>query len=161
MFSCCLRSLARGREPQVLGTAVPSFYNFPYRAQDVLHLYRDLLKLIYQHPPQERADLLFRLRNEFHSRRHLSAPKLISAAIRRGEGILNVQRGLMESRSVRARAVASRERGAQSVDGLWDQLQIVSGHMLPGLRNFSASRGLSRGSYVRQATTQAVYSRRK
>ncbi|KAG8343309.1 putative Complex 1 protein (LYR family) Complex1 LYR like [Trypanosoma vivax] len=147
--------------PQVLGTSVPSFRHFPYRAQDVLHLYRDLLRLIYQHPPQDRSDLIFRLRNEFHRRRHLSNPKMITAAIRRGEGVLNVQRSILESRSVRARAVASRAGGAQSVDGLWDQLQIVSGHMLPGLRNFSASRGVTRGSYTQQATSHAVYSRRQ
>ncbi|KEG08617.1 hypothetical protein DQ04_06801030 [Trypanosoma grayi] len=152
----------RGRhDPQVLGTPVPSFRHFPYRARDVLYLYRDFLRLIHQHPPQERADLLFRLHNEFHRRRHLSNPKVITAAIKRGEGILNVQRSMLESRTLRARAVSSKENGAQSVDGLWDQLQMVSGHVLPGLRNFEPSRSVSKGSYAQQATTQAVYSRRR
>ncbi|RNF02171.1 hypothetical protein TraAM80_06559 [Trypanosoma rangeli] len=149
------------QEPQVIGAAVPSFRHFPYRAQDVLHLYRDFLRLIHQYPPQERADLLFRLHNEFHRRRHLASPKMITAAIKRGEGILNVQRSMLESRTLRARGVSSREHGAQNVDGLWDQLQILSGHVLPGLRNFRPSRDVLKGSYTQQATTQAVYSRRK
>ncbi|ORC87221.1 uncharacterized protein TM35_000231920 [Trypanosoma theileri] len=146
---------------QVLGTTVPSFHNFPYRAQDVLHLYRDFLRLIHQYPPQEQADLRFRLQNEFHRRRHLSSPKMITAAIKRGEGVLAVQRSMLESRMLRARAVSSKEKGAQSVDGVWDQLLLVSGHVLPGLRNYKPSRSVTKGSYTQQATTQAVYSRRR
>ncbi|KAF8279707.1 putative Complex 1 protein (LYR family) [Trypanosoma cruzi] len=149
------------QEPQVIGTSVPSFRHFPYRAQDVLHLYRDFLRLIHQHPPQERADLLFRLHNEFYRRRHLTSPKMITGAIKRGEGILNVQRSMLESKTLRARGVSSREQGAQNVDGLWDQLQMLSGHVLPGLRNFRPSRNVLKGSYTQQATTQAVYSRRR
>ncbi|RNC54464.1 hypothetical protein TcCL_ESM08111 [Trypanosoma cruzi] len=89
------------------------------------------------------------------------APKMITGAIKRGEGILNVQRSMLESKTLRARGVSSREQGAQNVDGLWDQLQMLSGHVLPGLRNFRPSRNVLKGSYTQQATTQAVYSRRR
>ncbi|KAG5469201.1 hypothetical protein LSCM4_02599 [Leishmania orientalis] len=153
--------LARGNAgPQVLGAEVPSFRNFPYRAQDTLYLYRHFLQLIYHHyGPEERKDLLFRLRNEFSSKRHLRGPRAISAALKRGEGMLALQRELLQSREVRRGT--SREGGAQSVDALWDQFQVVSGHVLPGLRNYESSLPVSHGSYVTQASTKNVYSRRR
>ncbi|AIO01574.1 hypothetical protein LPMP_332830 [Leishmania panamensis] len=153
--------LARGNTgPQVLGTEVPSFRNFPYRAQDTLYLYRHFLQLIYHHyAPEERKDLLFRLRNEFSSKRHLHGPRAISAALKRGEGMLALQRQLLQSREVRRGT--SRDGGAQSVDALWDQLQIVSGHVLPGLRNYENSLPVSHGGYLTQASTSNVYSRRR
>ncbi|KAG5469556.1 hypothetical protein LSCM1_02779 [Leishmania martiniquensis] len=153
--------LARGNAgSQVVGAEVPSFRTFPYRAQDTLYLYRHFLQLIYHHyGPEERKDLLFRLRNEFSSKRHLRGPRAISAALKRGEGMLALQRELLQSREVRRGT--SREGGAQSVDALWDQFQIVSGHVLPGLRNYENSLPVSHGSYVTQASTKNVYSRRQ
>ncbi|KAK7195968.1 Complex 1 protein (LYR family) [Novymonas esmeraldas] len=146
--------------PQVLGAEVPSFRDFPFRAQDTLHLYRHFLQLIHHHyGPAERHDLLFRLRNEFSSKRHLRGPRAISAALRRGEGMLALQRQLLQSREVRRGT--SRDGGAQSVDALWDQLQVVSGHVLPGLRNYEQSLTVSQGGYTTQASTTSVYSRRR
>ncbi|KAG5495247.1 hypothetical protein JKF63_02302 [Porcisia hertigi] len=155
------RLLARGKAgPQVLGVDVPTFFNFPYRAQDTLHLYRHFLQLICHHyAPEERKDLLFRLRNEFSSKRHLRGPRAISAALKRGEGMLALQRQLLQSREVRRGT--SREGGAQCVDALWNQFQVVSGHVLPGLRNYENSLPVSSGSYVTQASTSNVYSRRQ
>lgn len=148
--------------PQVLGTDVPSFRHFPYRAQDTLHLYRHFLQLIYHHhSPEERPDLLFRLRNEFASKRHITGAGMISAAIRRGEGILALQRQILDAREGRQRGVASKAGGAQSVDGLWDQLQMVSGSVLPGLKNYEQSLPVSNGTYTRQSSTHSVYSRRR
>ncbi|CAD2221446.1 Complex 1 protein (LYR family), putative [Angomonas deanei] len=148
-------------KPQVLGTEVPSYKDYPYRATDVLYLYKSFLQLIYHHHrPEERADLLFRLRNEFASKRHLSGPKMISAAIRKGEGILALQRQILDAKEVKQRSLGGRQDGAQSVDGLWDQLRTVSGNVLPGLQNYGASRPISGGSYTRQASTGSVYSRR-
>ncbi|KPI87345.1 hypothetical protein ABL78_3586 [Leptomonas seymouri] len=153
--------LARGpRDPQVLGAEVPSFRDFPYRARDTLYLYRHFLQLIYRHHgPEERRDLLFRLRNEFSSKKHLRGPRVISAALKRGEGILALQRQILESREVRRGT--SRGGGAQSVDALWDQLQVVSGHVLPGLQNYACSLPVSKGCYSTQASTHHVYSRRR
>lgn len=155
------RLLSRGLAgAQVLGTDVPSFRSFPYRAQDTLYLYRHFLQLIHHHyGPEERQDLLFRLRNEFASKRHLRGHRAVSAALKKGEGMLALQRQLLQSREVRRGT--SREGGAQSVDALWDQLQVVSGHVLPGLRNYENSLPVSRGSYVGQASTNNVYSRRR
>ncbi|KPA84351.1 hypothetical protein ABB37_02349 [Leptomonas pyrrhocoris] len=148
------------RGPQVLGAEVPSFRDFPYRATDTLHLYRHFLQLIYRHHgPEERRDLLFRLRNEFASKRHLRGPRTVSAALKRGEGILALQRQILESREVRRGT--SRDGGAQSVDALWDQLQVVSGHVLPGLRNYECSLSVSKGGYSTQASTHNVYARRR
>lgn len=147
---------------QVLGAEVPSFHDFPYRARDVLYLYRDFLQLIhYHHTPEERPDLLFRLRNEFASRRHLSGAKQITAALKRGEGMLAVQKQILEGQETRRRGVASKQTGATSVNGLWDQLQMVSGHVLPGLRNYKKSLPVSGGSYTAQASANSVYSRRR
>jgi hypothetical protein len=146
--------------PQVIGAEVPSFRDFPYRARDTLYLYRHFLQLIYRHHgPEERRDLLFRLRNEFTNKRHLRGPRVVSAALKRGEGILALQRQILESREVRRGT--SRDGGAQSVDALWDQLQVVSGHVLPGLKNYECSLSISKGSYPTQASTGNVYSRRR
>ncbi|CCW63675.1 unnamed protein product [Phytomonas sp. EM1] len=163
MFGCTRRLLNRGPVgSQVLGAEVPTFFNYPYRARDVLYLYRHFLQLIYHHhAPEERQDLLFRLRNEFSSRRHLRGHRMIIAALRRGEGILALQRQVLEGRGTRQRGMASREKGAASVDGLWEQLQIVSGHKLPGLRNYEGSLPISNGTYATQSTSSRVYSRRR
>lgn len=154
------RRLARPNAgPQVLGTDVPSFSNYPYRARDTLYLYRHFLQLIYRHhAPEERADLLFRLRSDFASKRHLRGPRVISAAVKRGEGILAMQRQLLSSREARQQTSSE---GAGSSDSLWEQLQAVSGYVLPGLRNYQRSLPISRGTYVGQASSQNVYSRRQ
>ncbi|CCW69333.1 unnamed protein product [Phytomonas sp. Hart1] len=148
--------------PQVLGAEVPSFRNFPYCACEVLYLYRHFLQLIaHHHAPEERKELLFRLRREFLSRRHLRGHRPILAALRRGQGILALQRQILDGKGTRRRGLASREKGAASVDGLWEQLQLVSGHKLPGLRNYEDSLPISNGRYTTQATSDRVYSRRR
>lgn len=161
LFRLSRPHLSRGPQgPQVLGAEVPSFRDFPYRARDTLYLYRHFLQLIYRHHgPEERRDLLFRLRNEFSSKRHLRGPRVVSAALKRGEGILALQRQLLESREMRH--ATSRDGGAQSVDALWEQLQVVSGHVLPGLQNYECSLPVSKGGYSTQGSTNNVYSRRR
>ena len=138
--------------PQVIGAPVPSFRNFPYKANEILHLYRDLWRIIYRHPPQERRDLAFRLRNEFRSKRHLAGPKQVVAACRRGQGILEVYKSQLDSKDIRSSGLASRGIGAQCVDALWDQVQMQSNNILPGLRNYSSSKTISGGSYARQSS---------
>lgn len=148
---------ARQTGPQVLGTDVPSFEKFPYCAQDILHLYRDFCRLIQRYPPQERPDLLFRLRNEFRSKRHLSGPRVIAMALKRGQGVLDVQRSIVEGRDIRQQGTLQKN-GARSVDAVWDRVQQLSGNMLPGLRNYSASRPIAGGRYA-SLTSSNVHSR--
>jgi hypothetical protein len=141
-----------------MGAPVPSFRNFPYKATEILHLYRDLWRIVYRHPPQERRDLAFRLRNEFRSKRNLAGSKQVGAAFRRGQGLLEVYRAQLDARDIRSSGMAAKGVGAQSVDGLWDQLQMQSNHILPGLRNYSTSRPVSGGFYARQSNS-TVYTR--
>lgn len=152
-------------EPQVLGAEVPTFERFPFKAQEVLHLYRDLCRVIYRYPPQERQDLFFKLRNEFRSKRNLAGPRVIRAALRRGHGILEVQKSLLDSRHVRQSGLVSKgsakggqsplrrpSGGAQCVDALFDQVQAVAGHVLPGLKNFRHSLPTLGTRYAEQAS---------
>jgi len=148
-------SLLKAIEPQVIGAAVPSFRNFPYKANEILHLYRDFWRLIYRHAPQDRQDLAFRLRNEFRSKRYMAGPRQISNAVRRGQGIYDVQKAMLESKSMRRSGLTGKGLGAQCVDALWDQLQISSNNIIPGLRNFSSSRQITTG----QCGTQGTYQR--
>ncbi|CUG92589.1 Hypothetical protein, putative [Bodo saltans] len=147
----CHKSLGLGG-PQVIGAYVPSFDRFPYMARDTLHLYRDFWRLIYRYPPQERPDLMFRLRNEFRSKRHLAGSKIIRSAVRRGQAILEVQKSLLDTRAVKESTHAQRggvrpkrlsltSSGASQshVDRVFDQVQDIAGHMLPGLKGYKAS----------------------
>lgn len=160
---------------QVLGAAVPSFARFPYKYRDTLYLYKEFLKLIHHHyPPEERRDLLFRLRNEFQSKRHLSGRKLIAAAVRRGEGVLLLQKQMLDRRysqqllpqesgeaaGTRSLGVVS-GGGADNVDAVWAQLQHVSHHMVPGLSSSRSVNLTGDGSpYLKQALTKSVHRRR-
>lgn len=102
---------------QVLGADVPSFRHFPYCAQEVLHLYRSFLRLVYRyHRPEEHRDLLFRLRQEFAGRRHLQGRRVIAAALRRGQGKLEFYEQLLDARTARSRERRKRDRigGLQS-----------------------------------------------
>jgi hypothetical protein len=146
--SVCLRSVTGG--PQVVGAHVPSFDHFPYKAREVLHLYRDFWRVIYRYPPQERLDLMFRLRNEFRSKRTLAGHKVISAAVRRGQAVLEVQKSILDARGVRESSAGGGRRPRtlslpgdrnphESVDRIFDQVQNVAGHMLPGLKRYRAS----------------------
>lgn len=160
---------------QVLGTGVPVFRHFPYGAQDTLRLYKDFLKLIYRHHrPEEQKELLFRLRQEFAARRHLRGPKPISAALRRGAGILEFQRQVLESSEERRahvrgkggqRAAPPRTEeagdGATSVNGAWAQLQKLAGNALPGLAHYHCSLPVQRHQYCAQGSTPSIYSRRR
>lgn len=142
---------------QVLGADVPSFENFPYLARDVLYLYRDFCRLIYRHPPQERRDLFFRLRNEFRSKRNLSGSKAVRSALRRGEGILEAQKSLLDTRRTTQSGLAGRrQHGAQCVDNVFDQLRCVAGHVLPGLRNYKSSLPLLSQRYAEGGSTNVV-----
>lgn len=96
---------------QVLGADVPSFRHFPYCAQEVLHLYRSFLRLVYRyHRPEEHRDLLFRLRQEFAGRRHLQGRRVIAAALRRGQGKLEFYEQLLDARTARRRERRQRVR---------------------------------------------------
>lgn len=146
------KSLGGARGPQVVGAHVPSFDRFPYKAREVLHLYRDFWRLIYKYPPQERPDLMFRLRNEFRSKRNLAGPKVISSSVRRGQCFLEVQKSVLDARAVRESGYTKRNGRRQrelslkssgphqkSVDRVFDQVQDIAGHMLPGLKRYRAS----------------------
>lgn len=144
---------------QVLGAGVPVFRQYPYCASETLRLYMNFLRLIRRHcRPEEQHDLMFRLRQEFNSRRHLRGPKRIAAALRRGEGILCFQRHLLESHEDGAAGCrrnlspitqrlfnekecrnTSRRSPAVSVSGSWAQLQRLAGNTVPGLRHYYSS----------------------
>eukprot|EP00796_Vickermania_ingenoplastis_P010578 gene10578-7347_t len=146
---------------RVIGYEVPSFKDYPYHAQEVLQLYRSFLRLIaHFHRPEEQRDLLFRLRQEFSSRRHLRGHRMIAAAVRRGQGVLDFQTQMLGAKGNKRNGVARRDRGAATVDGAWAQLQLLSGNVVPGLRHFACSPSIQGGSYHSQACTSSVYGRR-
>lgn len=145
--------------PQVIGAEVPSFERFPFKARAILHLYRDFWRLIYRFPPQERQDLIFRLRNEFRSKRHLAGSKVIVGALKRGEGVLEVQKSMLEMRGIKASgAVRKGGSAVGNVDVVFEQLQTTAGHMLPGLKNYKSSVKKCGERYADVAST-SVYSR--
>lgn len=147
----------------VIGTDVPSFHQFPYCAQEVLHLYRSFLRLIYHHHhlESERRDLLFKLRQEFAGRRHLKRPRMIASALRRGQGILTFHQQLVgssrgSSQLTRKEKERLRRDGATSVNDVWDQFQLIAGNVTPGLSHYHCSRP------IRSSATShsSVHSRR-
>lgn len=145
----------RALDAQVIGADVPSYSTFPYRATAILRLYRDFWRLIYRHPPHERHDLIFKLRNEFRSKRHLHGEKVVGTALKRGQMLLEVQKTMMESKVMRqegfARSRGDRNgslkgvtgSGAQSVDAVWEQLRVATGGTIPGLRAHHNSRNVT------------------
>lgn len=174
----------------VLGTDTPSFRRFPYYAQEVLHLYRAFLRLIYRHHrPEEQKELRFRLRQEFAGRRHLKGQKVIAAALRRGHGKLEFYEQLLDAKTARQRERRLQRRKNKTVqevkrepyrkgeenmrkemdgtvppaicvDEVWQLLCNVSGHTLPGLKHYPRSITLRDGVYHHQSCTSHVFSRR-
>ena len=78
-------------------------------------------------------------------------------ALKRGQGVLDVQRSIVEGRDLRQQGTLQRS-GARSVDAVWDRVQQLSGNMLPGLKNYSASRPITGGRYASLASSN-VHSR--
>ena len=139
-----IRYAIRNRnESNVLGASVPTFGAYPHRAQDILQLYKDFWKLILCYPENERADLIFRLRNEFRNKKYLGNMKMIGSAMRRGESLLEMYRSRVEYSS--SKAGWNRSKGAKSVDDVWDRLQHTTKFTIPGLANYSNSKPV--GSY--------------
>jgi hypothetical protein len=88
-------------EGQVIGTPFPSFSNnFNPRSSEVLTLYRNFWRLVYQYPPSERYDLMFRLRNEFRSKRYIRGVEL-HKAIRKGHNMFKHFRGKVEEQAMK------------------------------------------------------------
>lgn len=179
-----------GNPSQVLGAGVPSFRHFPYRAQQVLQLYKQFLQLIYHyHRPEEQRDLLFRLRQEFASRRHLKGQKVIAVALRRGQGMLDYHRQLLDARETKQHLVRYQRNGrrmthhlenkggymhaggataaATSVNDAWGRLRVLSGNILPGLALYDCSLPIQEsssgggGAIGNSSSANSIYSRRQ
>lgn len=161
---------------QVLGAGVPCFRHFPYRAQQVLQLYKQFLCLIYHHHrPEEQRDLLFRVRQEFTSRRHLKGQKVIARALRRGQGLLEYHRQLLDAKETTRNLVryqktshrnsyldggSSYRAAATSVNDAWGRLKVISGNVLPGLELYDCSLPIHESSNA-AIGHPSVYSRRR
>lgn len=158
---------------QILGAAVPSFRHFPYKSSAILHLYKDFLSLIFSsYAPHERGELLFRLRNEFQSKKHLTNPRMIMKCLKRGEGILALQKQIEEKKRVRRsfpqafrnsnNSIGDNSSGGiNNVDAAWESFQYKSNSVLPGLQNVEYSVPITRGGYLHNDTARYVGSRRK
>ena len=95
------------------------------------------------YPENERADLIFRLRNEFRNKKYLGNAKMVSGAVRRGESLLEMYKGRVEY--THSKANWEKTGGARSVDDVWDRLQHTTRFTIPGLANYRHSKPV--GSY--------------
>ena len=98
---CARYTFGRSNAPQVLGTRVPSFGNYPHQASQVLTLYREFWRLVMLHPPSEQPDLAVRLRNEFRKGRLLRGTSRVNRAVLRAEDQLQFFRNLVDTKAAR------------------------------------------------------------
>lgn len=139
---------------QVLGASVPSFAHFPFKYREILYLYKEFLKIIYYyHPPEERRDLLFRVRNEFQSKRHLTGRKVVSAAVRRGEGVLALQKQILERNEMRRRRQQVSGGGGAAAGGGGPSGPVAGATMEQQLRAWKAGQDLSSANSTTTSTT--------
>ena len=71
-------------QARVVGTQVPNWATFPHRAYDVTALYRDFVRLLYRLPVSEQRDALYKLRNNFRTKRHVRGVERIDRMLSRG-----------------------------------------------------------------------------
>ena len=136
---------------QVMGATVPSYDRFPFRARDILRLYRRYWRLVHLLPPSERMDAGFKLRNEFRSKRHITGEKRIGLIYRKALQQFESYKLRIEERGSRANGTVRRKNtpgskshqvDAVSVDGAWMALKMHANGTLPNLRNVQDSRKL-------------------
>lgn len=132
----------RVNQAQIIGTPMPRFDQFPFGAKRTLGLYRGFWRLIYRHPPAERADLALRVRNEFRSKRDLRAKRQIAMAIKEAHFLLDHYSEMFQARAGREAGVVSRTRGASAAgsDAFWEQFRMKAGFAVPGLRQAGSKR---------------------
>lgn len=113
MLRLTLPHRARLQHTAIVGADVPVFNRFPYRASDILRLYKDFWRLVLRYPENERHDLIFRLRNEFRSKRYMGHKRLVGKAYARGQSLLDMYKGRLEySESIVERRLVSRAGAA-------------------------------------------------
>lgn len=167
--------LGRSERPQVLGTDVPTYGNYTHRASEVLTLYRGFLRMIQNHPPHERGDLLKKVRSEFSSKKFLVGRNRVNKLIERGKGVLQHQWSILEQRNSqstfnltnkhrrpfrRQQEIGIRdEEGADRVEAMWEFVKRHTNGVVPNLGTVRNSkqlpvtyRGQSYGSSVHGPT---------
>eukprot|EP00758_Cryptobia_borreli_P006603 Tbor_TRINITY_DN5184_c2_g10::TRINITY_DN5184_c2_g10_i1::g.25858::m.25858 len=152
--------LLRHQDSSIIGANVPSFRNYPYKAIPILHLYRDFWRLIMRYPPNERSDLIFRLRNEFRNKRNLGHPRMVTSAYKRGLSLLEMYKSRIEFSEAKASGFGGRSipggktnkkisiSSGGNPDALWEHIQSATHGVLPGLRNYRNSMKIEGQGYV-------------